>query len=220
MIVDSHQHVFWHNRNDADLVADMDAHGIDVAWLLTWEIAPDEMHPTFYRALNPEHRRPDGTHAAFRFPTCSGVATAIPIASCRATARTPVLAMPRPCSRPRCACMARSWTRCPWSPQRAMPSCRGMHFAWFRTTPRTLNRSSTSCHRRSYDSHVDFFAFGITDPVCHRTPNAMESKMHHRRMGQRRPAIGALGPSRAAGHHRPGRPRWPANWADFAAATA
>ena len=37
MLIDSHQHVFWHYRNDADLVADMDAHGIDLAWLLTWE---------------------------------------------------------------------------------------------------------------------------------------------------------------------------------------
>ncbi len=63
MIVDTHQHVFWHHRNDDDLVADMDAHGIDAAWLLTWEIAPDEMHPTYHRVLNPEHRRPDGTHA-------------------------------------------------------------------------------------------------------------------------------------------------------------
>jgi hypothetical protein len=35
VIIDSHQHVFWHNRNDADLIADMDAHGFDVAWLLS-----------------------------------------------------------------------------------------------------------------------------------------------------------------------------------------
>jgi hypothetical protein len=27
-MIDTHQHVFWHGRNDADLVADMDAFGI------------------------------------------------------------------------------------------------------------------------------------------------------------------------------------------------
>jgi predicted TIM-barrel fold metal-dependent hydrolase len=62
MIIDSHQHVFWHYRNDADLVADMDAHGIDVAWLLTWEITPAEMEPNWIRILNPAHARPDGQH--------------------------------------------------------------------------------------------------------------------------------------------------------------
>jgi len=61
MIIDSHQHVFWHHRNDADLVADMDAHGIDVAWLLTWEISPAEWEPNWARVLNPVHRNDDGT---------------------------------------------------------------------------------------------------------------------------------------------------------------
>jgi predicted TIM-barrel fold metal-dependent hydrolase len=62
MIIDSHQHVFWHWRNDADLVADMDAHGIDVAWLLTWEITPAEEDPNWVRILNPAHVRRDGSH--------------------------------------------------------------------------------------------------------------------------------------------------------------
>jgi predicted TIM-barrel fold metal-dependent hydrolase len=62
MIIDSHQHVFWHWRNDADLVADMDAHGIDLAWLLTWEITPAEMEPQWLRILNPVHALPDGQH--------------------------------------------------------------------------------------------------------------------------------------------------------------
>ena len=39
-IIDSHQHVFWHNRDDKGLVQDMDEHGIETAWLLTWEIPP------------------------------------------------------------------------------------------------------------------------------------------------------------------------------------
>lgn len=63
MLIDTHQHVFWHGRNDADLVADMDEHGIDVSWLLTWEIAPEDDHPSYHRVLNPQHLRPDGTHA-------------------------------------------------------------------------------------------------------------------------------------------------------------
>jgi predicted TIM-barrel fold metal-dependent hydrolase len=63
MLIDSHQHVFWHGRDDAGLVADMDEHGIDVAWLLTWEIPPDEDNFSYHFCLNPAHMRPDGTHA-------------------------------------------------------------------------------------------------------------------------------------------------------------
>lgn len=63
MLIDTHQHVFWHGRDDAGLVADMDEHGIDLAWLLTWEIAPTEDALSYHRVLNPEHMRPDGTHA-------------------------------------------------------------------------------------------------------------------------------------------------------------
>ena len=63
MIIDSHQHVFWHGRDDAGLIADMDAHGIDVAWLLSWEIPPLEDNPFYHRTLDPVHFRQDGTHA-------------------------------------------------------------------------------------------------------------------------------------------------------------
>lgn len=63
MRIDSHQHVFWHGRDDSGLVADMDAHGIDVAWLLSWEILPHEDEPAYHGVLNPLHLRPDGTHA-------------------------------------------------------------------------------------------------------------------------------------------------------------
>ncbi len=62
MRIDTHQHVFWHWRNDADLIADMDGHGIDVAWLLTWEISPAEWEPNWARILNPVHAQPDGTN--------------------------------------------------------------------------------------------------------------------------------------------------------------
>ena len=55
-IIDAHQHVFWHGRDDAKVVANMDANGIDVAWLLTWEISPTRQPDTVQRnarALDP-----------------------------------------------------------------------------------------------------------------------------------------------------------------------
>lgn len=61
-IVDAHQHVFWHGRDDHGLTADMDAHGIDYAWLLSWEIGPFEEDRMYHPVLNPEHLRADGTH--------------------------------------------------------------------------------------------------------------------------------------------------------------
>jgi len=63
MIIDAHQHVFWHGRDDAGLVADMDEHGIDLAWLLTWETPPEEDNPGYHGVLTPTAMRPDGTHA-------------------------------------------------------------------------------------------------------------------------------------------------------------
>lgn len=62
MLIDTHQHVFWHSRDDKGLIADMDHHGIDLAWLLTWEISQLEANPGWHRILNPIHLNPDGTH--------------------------------------------------------------------------------------------------------------------------------------------------------------
>ena len=62
MIVDSHQHVFWHGRDDAGLIADMDEHGIDYAWLMTWNMHPAEDHLSYHSVLNPAHLRSEGTH--------------------------------------------------------------------------------------------------------------------------------------------------------------
>ncbi len=62
MRIDTHQHVFWHGRDDAGLVADMDAQGIDVAWLLSWDVLPFEDEPVYHGLLNPAHFRADGTH--------------------------------------------------------------------------------------------------------------------------------------------------------------
>lgn len=67
MIIDSHQHVFWHGRNDVGLIADMDEHHIDQAWLLSWEIPPDQDAQSYHGVLNPIHMRADGTHAGIPF---------------------------------------------------------------------------------------------------------------------------------------------------------
>lgn len=62
-IIDTHQHVFWHNKDDRGLIADMDAHAIEYAWLLSWEIPPAEDNHQYHAVLNPLNVRPDGTHA-------------------------------------------------------------------------------------------------------------------------------------------------------------
>lgn len=62
MIIDSHQHVFWHGKDDRGLVEDMDIHGIQQAWLLTWEIPVQDFQTKYSGLLNPVHIRPDGTH--------------------------------------------------------------------------------------------------------------------------------------------------------------
>jgi predicted TIM-barrel fold metal-dependent hydrolase len=62
VIIDAHQHVFWHGRDDAGLVADMDEQGIEQAWLLGWEIPPGEDSPGYHRVLTPRGARADGTH--------------------------------------------------------------------------------------------------------------------------------------------------------------
>jgi predicted TIM-barrel fold metal-dependent hydrolase len=59
MIIDAHQHVFWHKKNDADLIADMDAHRIDFAWVLTWEIPPHDARNGL-GVFNPAAVTPEG----------------------------------------------------------------------------------------------------------------------------------------------------------------
>ena len=71
--IDSHQHVFWLNHDDAWLVDEMDVLGIDRAWLLTWYLPADEDDPAYHKAGNPVRLRPDGTHAAM--PLSDVVAT-------------------------------------------------------------------------------------------------------------------------------------------------
>ena len=61
-LVDSHQHVRWHQRDEHGLIADMDAHGIDYAWLLTWQLSHTDQAPEYNYCLNPELFLPDGSH--------------------------------------------------------------------------------------------------------------------------------------------------------------
>jgi predicted TIM-barrel fold metal-dependent hydrolase len=61
--IDAHQHAYWHYRDDAALVEDMDLHGIEYAWLLTWEIHPSEhrSEAKYDEFLNPLRVRADGS---------------------------------------------------------------------------------------------------------------------------------------------------------------
>lgn len=70
MIIDAHQHVYWHGKDVHGLVHDMDENGIDKAWLLTWEIIPEEDAVSYHPVLNPEHMRPDGTHPGLPLCDC------------------------------------------------------------------------------------------------------------------------------------------------------
>jgi len=66
MIIDTHQHVFWYGKDDKGLIADMDEQGIDLCWLLTWDIPPSE--DVGWHVFNSVHVRPDGTHPGL--PLC------------------------------------------------------------------------------------------------------------------------------------------------------
>ena len=73
-----HQHVFWHGRDDAELVANLDEHGIDKAVLLNWDVTALEHACAYEGVFNPVHVTPgqkhpgipfaDGVRAARRFP--------------------------------------------------------------------------------------------------------------------------------------------------------
>jgi predicted TIM-barrel fold metal-dependent hydrolase len=70
MMIDTHQHVFWRGRDDAGLIADMDEAGIDLAWLLTWEIPHRAEYPERFTTgtiLNPRRQRSDGSHPGIPF---------------------------------------------------------------------------------------------------------------------------------------------------------
>lgn len=63
MIIDAHNHSHYNGVGPEGLIAEMNAFGIDVTWLLTWVHPPGEHAPGSYRGFNPRNIRPDGTHA-------------------------------------------------------------------------------------------------------------------------------------------------------------
>ncbi len=58
MIVDCHNHPDWHGHDLDRYLANMDQHGIDVTWLLSWECPRDEFDPNYFKAC--PHAGPDG----------------------------------------------------------------------------------------------------------------------------------------------------------------
>ena len=66
-IIDIHQHVFWHGRDDAGLVANLDEHGIEKAALLSWVITPLEHAGSYERVFNSVHASTAGHHPGLPF---------------------------------------------------------------------------------------------------------------------------------------------------------
>ncbi len=54
MIIDAHNHPDWHGHNLERVLANMQQHNIDVAWVLSCENPADEYDPKFVRAVLPE----------------------------------------------------------------------------------------------------------------------------------------------------------------------
>jgi hypothetical protein len=56
MLIDSHQHTNWIGKNADAVVADMDRAGIDVSWLLSWEVPEDEYDHHYLNSFDPRDR--------------------------------------------------------------------------------------------------------------------------------------------------------------------
>jgi len=54
-IIDDHNHPNWYGYTHEKLVANMDEHGIEKTWLLSWEISPEELaaNPYYYECMDP-----------------------------------------------------------------------------------------------------------------------------------------------------------------------
>lgn len=63
MIIDAHNHIYYHGLNAEGVLEEMDAFGFDVTWLLTWYLPPGEHIKSSHATFNPCNVRPDGTHA-------------------------------------------------------------------------------------------------------------------------------------------------------------
>ncbi len=70
-VIDGHGHVKWYGYDAARLVENMDRHGIDVMWLLTWEAPPHEIDQSAYAVFWPGQQGmplADVVEAARRYP--------------------------------------------------------------------------------------------------------------------------------------------------------
>lgn len=52
-IIDAHAHPDWHGHDFDKFIANMDEHGIEKCWLLTWECPTTEFNPDFNRVTHP-----------------------------------------------------------------------------------------------------------------------------------------------------------------------
>jgi predicted TIM-barrel fold metal-dependent hydrolase len=52
-VIDAHCHPRWIGYDEARMIANMDAAGIERAWLLSWELPESEMDPTYYSTTDP-----------------------------------------------------------------------------------------------------------------------------------------------------------------------
>src|SRR5437867_12367812 len=52
-VIDVHCHPRWIGHNGAKMIENMDAAGIERAWLLSWELPEREMSPGYYATLSP-----------------------------------------------------------------------------------------------------------------------------------------------------------------------
>lgn len=69
LLIDSHNHAGYVDKDAAAVVRDMDELGIAVTWLLTWFLPPRDDMPGYHAKTSPLHLRPDGTHAAIPLDT-------------------------------------------------------------------------------------------------------------------------------------------------------
>ena len=54
MLIDAHNHPNWHGHDARKILENMDEQGIDVTWLLSWEVPEDEYSPSNHVNLPPE----------------------------------------------------------------------------------------------------------------------------------------------------------------------
>lgn len=63
MIIDTHNHPYYHGLDATGVIGELDAFGINLCWLLTWYLPAAEHVSGSYRSFNPANVRTDGTHA-------------------------------------------------------------------------------------------------------------------------------------------------------------